>query len=133
MLNQNEIKDKFRDMKKGFKNFVDKVGHKDEEETTQADRQVNKDADVVGASSRGENYDFEPDKERSSTAPEADEAMLSDTGTSDAQKLVWENENASMQDKTYSFDEDNTDADYDNEDSLNFEDESGSGQQSRYS
>jgi predicted dithiol-disulfide oxidoreductase (DUF899 family) len=39
-----------------------------------------------------------------------------------AQNLVWENEDASMQDKSYTFDEQVTDADYDEEDSLNYYD-----------
>jgi hypothetical protein len=39
-----------------------------------------------------------------------------------AQNLVWENEDASMQDKSYTFDEEVTDADYDEEDSLNYYD-----------
>ena len=51
------------------------------------------------------------------------------------QKLVWENENASMQDKSYSFDEVTTDADYEFEDDFEFEDENdiSRGRESRYS
>ena len=40
-----------------------------------------------------------------------------------AQDLVWDNEDASMQDKSYAFDEQVTDADYDLEDSLDFYDD----------
>ena len=39
-----------------------------------------------------------------------------------AQNLVWDNEDASMQDKSYSFDEQVTDANYEEEDSLDFYD-----------
>lgn len=70
-------------------------------------------------------FDFEPEKED----------ILSDGSGVNAQNIVWDNENASMQDKSYAFDEETTDADYDVEDDLEFEDDndSGSGQESRYS
>jgi hypothetical protein len=75
-------------------------------------------------------YEFVPD-DQVSTSPRS-KAPLSD-GTSDAQDLVWDNEDASMQDKSYSFDEVTTDADYDTEDSLDFADEDKSeGSESRY-
>ncbi len=70
-------------------------------------------------------YEFVPD-DQVSTSPRS-KVPLSD-GTSDAQELVWDNEDASMQDKSYSFDEVTTEVDYD----IDHEDDMGSGQESRY-
>lgn len=56
------------------------------------------------------------------TAPRT-KTPLQSGASSSAQNLVWENEDASMQDKSYSFDEQTTDAEYDSEDDLNFADE----------
>ncbi len=51
-----------------------------------------------------------------------------------AQEMVWDNEDASMQDKSYLFDEDTTDANYDFEDDFEFEEkrESETRRDSRY-
>jgi hypothetical protein len=65
-------------------------------------------------------YEFVPD-DQVSTSPRS-RVPLSN-GAADAQELVWDNEDASMQDKSYSFDEETTDANYDTEDDLNFADE----------
>jgi|GEM_PF-4779957 len=70
-------------------------------------------------------YEFVPD-DQVSTSPRS-RVPLSD-GTSDAQGLVWDNEDASMQDKSYSFDEVTTEVDYD----IDHEDDLESGQESRY-
>jgi hypothetical protein len=75
-------------------------------------------------------YEFVPD-DQVSTSPRS-RVPLSD-GTTDAQDLVWDNEDGSMQDKSYSFDEVTTDADYDTEDGLDFADEDKpEGSESRY-
>jgi len=60
------------------------------------------------------------DEEHVGTAPRS-KAPLQNMSQS-AQNLVWDNEDASMQDKSYSFDEQVTDANYEEEDSLNFYD-----------
>jgi hypothetical protein len=67
------------------------------------------------------------------TAPRTKTPLQSGASAA-AQNLVWENEDASMQDKSYSFDEQTTDADYDAEDDLNFADENESepGEESRF-
>lgn len=62
------------------------------------------------------------EKENSYTAP-VDSQMLRDAGVAKAEEQVWENQNASMQEKSYSFDEDTTDADYDFEDDFEFQDD----------
>ncbi len=62
------------------------------------------------------------EKENSYTAP-MDSQMLRNGGVTKAEEQVWENQNASMQEKSYSFDEDTTDADYDFEDDFEFQDD----------
>lgn len=62
------------------------------------------------------------DKESSFTAP-TDSQMLKDVGVGKAEQQVWESQNASMQEKSYSFDEVTTDADYDFEDDFEFQDD----------
>lgn len=105
MLNQNDIRDKLQGIKGGVKHFWEKLSHR-EGTYHQADGRV----DVNEVNEKG------------------------DATPSQAEKLVWDNEEASKQDKTYAFDEDNTDADYDFEDDLDFENDSDleSGQESRY-
>ncbi|MBA2405219.1 MAG: hypothetical protein H0V66_10645 [Bdellovibrionales bacterium] len=139
MLHQIDIREKLQGFKGGVKNFWEKIHHKmDRKSSNQADGIV----DVENADESDSNYaansdiheftpDFTPDS-RVATSPRT-RTPLSD-GSSDAQNLVWDNEDASMQDKSYSFDEDTTDADYEKEDDLNFEDDSSSdgGQESRY-
>ena len=109
MINQDKIKEKISSMVSKFTKRKERTG--------------------------SENYEFNPDKEETTTAPSPDAAELRDAGVTQAQKQVWENENASMQGKSYAYDEDNTDADYEFEDDLDFQDENdtGSGQESRYS
>ena len=59
--------------------------------------------------------------ERVGTAPRTKNPL--ENTSQRAQDLVWDNEDASMQDKSYAFDEEMTDADYDLEDSLDFYDD----------
>jgi hypothetical protein len=115
MLNQNDVREKFHDLKGNIQNFFHKFqksGTSETKATAQADGVIDDTAEYT-------------------PGPDSD-AILSDGG--DAQKLVWENEEASMQDKSYSFDEETTDADYDFEDDLEFENDTdtGSGQEARY-
>jgi hypothetical protein len=118
MLNQNDIREKLLGLKGGVKNILRKFQHKTEENTSdQADGVID---EKKYYSSRPDLHEFAPDKV--ATSPRT-KAPLSD-GSTDAQNLVWDNEDASMQDKSYSFDEETTDADYDFEDDLDFEDES---------
>ncbi len=113
MLNQHVIREKLLGLWGKFR-------HKTEKSNSDA-------SDVLDDSGM---YEFAPD-DQVSTSPRS-KAPLSD-GTSDAQDLVWDNEDASMQDKSYSFDEVTTDADYDTEDSLDFADEDKpEGSESRY-
>lgn len=137
MINQNDIREKLVGLKGGVKHLWEKFNHKSVKNVyDQADGIVDTDAvKEKGDSSRlgtAEVEEFVPD-EKVATAPRT-KSIFSD-GTNDAQNLVWDNEDASMQDKSYSFDEDTTDADYEFEDDFEFEDESdtGSGQASRYS
>lgn len=128
MLNQNNLRGKISEFKGEVKQMWEKLTHKaDKDVYRQADGEPGEKSDY---SSRPEIHEFTPD-EQVSTAPRS-KTILSD-GSIDAQKLVWDNEDASMQDKSYSFDEETTDAEYEFEDSLDFEDDSGSGQESRYS
>lgn len=104
-----------------IKNAVNKFTHRSDKSVyDQADGKYEGSSDT----SRGNEHDFEPKED-----------ILSDGSGVNAQNMVWDNENASMQDKSYAFDEDTTDADYDLEDDFEFEDDndSGSGQESRYS
>jgi len=125
MLNQNDFREKFQDLKGGVKNLWEKFSHKlDKNASSQAD----------GVIDNPDSYEFTPEGQVS-TSPRT-KSPLSD-GSNNAQNLVWDNEDASMQDKSYSFDEETTDADYDFEDDFEFEDDndeydSGSGQESRY-
>lgn len=124
MINQNDVREKLQGIKGNIQNFIHKFQHHSETKATAQ-------ADGV----RDDSYEFTPIEEgdeRVATAPRTT-SKLSD-GSDDAQKLVWDNEDASMQDKSYSFDEETTDADYNFEDSLDFEDDTdtGSGQESRY-
>lgn len=125
----------FSEIKGGVKHLWDKIAHKSDQSVyDQADGIVDTGTvkDKGDYSSRPEIHEFTPD-EKVSTAPRS-KSILSD-GSTDAQNLVWDNEDASMQDKSYSFDEETTDADYEFEDDFEFDDEndSGSGQESRYS
>ncbi len=63
-----------------------------------------------------EKMEFEP-SEQVSTAPRTRIPMSSSVG-SKARMDVWDNEDASMQDKSYSFDEITTDEDYDLEEEV---------------
>ena len=63
-----------------------------------------------------EKMEFTP-LERVSTAPRT-EAPMNSTVSSKARDHVWDNEDASMQDKSYSFDEVTTDEDYDIEEEV---------------
>jgi hypothetical protein len=122
MLNQNDVREKFHDLKGNIQNFFHKFQKSDSKATAQADGVID-DTD-----------EFTPvqDGEQVATAPRT-RVIFSD-GSPEAQKLVWDNEDASMQDKSYSFDEESTDADYDFEDDFEFEDDTdtGSGQEARY-
>lgn len=109
MMNQTDLKGKLTDIKGRFKGVIEKFTHRDETyKASQADGVVESDADT----SLGSLHDFDPDRE------------------------VRENDDASMPDKSYAFDEETTDADYDLEDDFEFEDETeddSSGQTRRYS
>ena len=118
MLNQNDLREKLHNLKGGVKNILKKFHYKTEKNTSdQADGIVD---EKKYYSSRSDLHEFTPDKV--ATSPRT-KSPLSD-GSSDAQNLVWDNEDASMQDKSYSFDEELTDADYEFEDGLDFEDAS---------
>jgi hypothetical protein len=113
-----------------IKSVVNKFTHKSDKSIyDQADGKY----DGSSETSHGSEYDFEPTKKQQSTASLDD--ILSDGSEVNAQNIVWDTENASLPDKSYAFDEETTDADYDSEDDLDFQDEndSGSGQESRYS
>lgn len=113
MLNQHVIREKILGLWGKFRHKTEK-SNSDE-------------ADILDDPSM---YEFVPD-DQVSTSPRS-RVPLSD-GTTDAQDLVWDNEDASMQDKSYSFDEVTTDADYDTEDGLDFADEDRpEGSESRY-
>jgi hypothetical protein len=110
MIYANEIREKFQDLKGGVKHFLERL-HSNVERNTSDESEF----------SQGDIYEFAPD-DQVSTAPRT---KLSHT---DAQDLVWDNEDASMQDKTYSFDEVTTNLDYELEDENDLDD----GQGSRY-
>ena len=55
-------------------------------------------------------YEFQP-SDQVGTAPRLKNVRLSD-GTTKAQNQVWDNEDASMQDKSYAFDEVTTDVNF---------------------
>ena len=110
MIYANEIREKFQDLKSGVKHFLERL-HSNVERNTSDESEF----------SQGDIYEFAPD-DQVSTAPRT---KLSHT---DAQDLVWDNEDASMQDKSYFFDEVTTNLDYELEDENDLED----GQGSRY-
>ena len=92
---QNEIREKFRDLKSGVKQLWTKINHKTEVSGQASPRDL-EDTSI---------YEFTPD-DQVATSPRT-KAPLTDK-SNDAQNLVWDNEDASMQDKSYSFDEDVT-------------------------
>jgi hypothetical protein len=106
MLNQNVLGEKVQVVRNKFRRLFQKAKSKERNPE------------------RTEDYEFEPETDRVGTAPRLKGSILS-SGTTDAQNLVWDNEDASMQDKSYSFDESSTDADYDTEDDLDFSDDDG--------
>jgi hypothetical protein len=120
MLNQNNIREKFQGLKGGLKSVWKKIYRKTDKINSKEESGNGQDI-----------YEFTPD-DKVSTSPRT-KAILSN-GSNAAQNLVWENEDASMQDKSYLFDEVTTDADYDYEDDLDFEDDSSleGGESSRY-
>ena len=99
MLTQNHLREKFQDVKGGFKSLWKKFHLKRD----------NHHANHSSAESQSDIYEFTPD-DQVSTSPRV-QAPVSNT-SSDAQDLVWDNEDASMQDKSYSFDEETTQVDY---------------------
>ncbi len=105
----------FQEIKSGVKNFWSKLKH-------------HSDQDLAN---ENEIYEFSP-SEQVGTSPRI-KRPLSD-GSNSAQKVVWDNEDASMQDKSYSFDEETTDADYEFEDDFQFEEinEERNKEESRY-
>lgn len=106
MLNQNDLVEKVQGVRNRFRRLFKRAKSKKRNPE------------------RTEDYEFEPESDRVGTAPRFKGAILSN-GSSDAQNLVWDNEDASMQDKSYSFDESSTDANYDKEDDLDFSDDDG--------
>lgn len=107
MIHQTEIRDKLRGLKSGVKGLLKKISHKNEK------------SDSVAEASKLDHtimYEFTPD-DKVATSPRT-KAPLSQGNK--AQKDVWDNEDASMQDKSYSFDEDSTGS---NELNLNGEDD----------
>jgi hypothetical protein len=92
----------FQEIKSGVKSFWSKWTHHSDQEQA----------------SENEIYEFSPD-DQVGTSPRI-QRPLSD-GSISAQNVVWDNEDASMQDKSYSFDEETTDADYEFEDDFQFE------------
>ena len=112
MLEQNILGERIQSFKNKLQSFMDKFRHPSEQ--NDSDKQEDK--------AQLDLYEFTPD-DQVSTSPRLKNPKLSD-GTGEAQKIVWENEDASMQDKSYSFDEVTTDTDYDVEDEFDFENES---------
>jgi hypothetical protein len=112
MLEQSILGERIQSFKNKMQSFMDKFRHQSEQ--NDSDKQEDK--------AQLDLYEFTPD-DQVSTSPRLKNPNLSD-GTAEAQKIVWENEDASMQDKSYSFDEVTTDADYDVEDEFDFENES---------
>lgn len=92
----------FQEIKSGVINFWSKWKHQTDQ----------------NSANENEIYEFSPD-DRVGTSPRI-QRPLSD-GSNSAQNVVWDNEDASMQDKSYSFDEETTDADYEFEDDFQFE------------
>jgi hypothetical protein len=114
MIHTNEILKRLQGFKGGVKHFWEKLHNKMERNSSDESE-----------FSQGDNYEFTPD-DQVSTSPRT-RSPLSDS-SADAQDLVWENEDASMQDKSYSFDEVTTNLDYELED----ENDSESSRESRY-
>lgn len=132
MLNQNDVREKIQVLKGGVKNLLSKFHAKsDGQSTDQADGVVDADGGEI-FNARNDMHEYNPDvivtQEAVGTASR--NGVVASTG---AQNQVWDNEDASMQDKSYSFDEETTDADYEVEDSMNFQDDTDSGQENRYS
>lgn len=120
MIHATDIREKLLVFKDGVKNLFNKFSHRIES------------AEEIGASKRSGVYEFGPE-DSVGTSPITGRPLSGD-GSGLPQKLVWENEEASMQDKSYSFDEATTDADYEFEDDFEFEDEDdvSRGRESRY-
>ena len=102
MLSQNNFREKLQEVKGEFKNLWKKFHLK------RGAHDVNN--AIAGPGT--EIYEFTPD-DQVSTSPRV-QAPVSNT-SSEAQDLVWDNEDASMQDKSYSFDEETTKVDYDSD------------------
>ncbi len=112
MLSQNNLREKLQEVKGGFKNLWKRFHLK---------RDINN-ASEPSAASQSDIYEFAPD-DQVSTSPRM-KSPLSNASL-EAQDLVWDNEDASMQDKSYSFDEETTKIDYesDSDDDLWTEEE----------
>lgn len=95
MIHQNEIREKLRELKSGVKHLWTKLNNKSEI----TGRAKPNDLDNTSM------YEFTPD-DQVATSPRT-KAPLTDKSNK-AQNSVWDNEDASMQDKSYSFDEDVT-------------------------
>jgi hypothetical protein len=102
VLNQNNFLEKLQEVKGGFKTLWKRFHLK---------RDINH-ASSFGAQSQADIYEFTPD-EQVSTSPRVQTPISN--ASSDAQDLVWDNEDASMQDKSYSFDEETTKVDYESD------------------
>lgn len=100
MIHQNEIREKVRSFWKKFKPKFDRTNS--EVITSRAD---NPDDSSM--------YEFNPE-DKVATSPRT-KAPLTNQSL-DAQNVVWDNEDASMQDKSYSFDEESTGTKYDIDD-----------------
>lgn len=92
----------FQEIKSGIKSFWSKWKHHSDQDSM----------------NENEIYEFSPD-EQVGTSPRTNRPFSD--GSNKAQNAVWDNEDASMQDKSYSFDEETTDADYEFEDDFQFE------------
>jgi hypothetical protein len=115
MIHQNEIREKLREIKSGVKDLWKKINSNSEKRNSVK-------SDGTEETSM---YEFTPD-DQVATSPRT-KAPLTD-GSNDAQNVVWDNEDASMQDKSYSFDEVTTGSNYDSDD----ENDVLSDQESRY-
>jgi hypothetical protein len=102
MLNQNNFFEKLQEVKGGFKSLWKKFHLK----------RNNHHASHSSAASQTDIYEFTPD-DQVSTSPRVQSPLSN--ASSDAQDLVWDNEDASMQDKSYSFDEETTKVDYESD------------------
>lgn len=100
MIDQNEIREKVKGFWRRIRPKFDK--NNSEVITSRADNP--EDSSM---------YEFTPD-DKVATSPRT-KAPLTDQSL-DAQNVVWDNEDASMQDKSYSFDEESTGTNYDIDD-----------------